>query len=114
MVCDEALPGQALEFRVLGRWHERLRGLLWSAPDARAVALPRCRSIHTHGMSYAIDVAFVGRDGRVLRALRGLAPGGLASCPGASCVLERPASGLPWVREGDRLWVRAVSLDVLT
>ena len=113
MVCDEASPGQAWEFRVLGRWPERLRGLLWSAPDAQAVALPRCRSIHTHGMAYAIDVAFVGEDGRVLRALRGLAPGGLASCPGASCVLERPASGLPWVREGDRLWVRAATLDVL-
>lgn len=46
-----------------------------------------CRAVHTLGMAYAIDVAFIGRDGRVLRALR-LAPWRFALCVRAVSVVE--------------------------
>lgn len=86
--------------RVLAGFRERLRGLLGTGTDAGAVVLERCGAIHTHGMRYAIDVAFLGADGRVLASVRGLPPGGSARSPGAVRVVERPASALPWPEVG--------------
>ena len=45
---------------------ERLRGLLGRDRLEGALLLPRCRSVHTLGMRFAIDVAFLGRRGRVV------------------------------------------------
>lgn len=65
------------------RWAERardrMRGLLGRdglAPD-EAMAFPRCRAIHTVGMRFPIDVAFLGRDGRPVRLARAVPPGRL-------------------------------------
>ena len=52
---------------------------VWIAP---------CRMIHTFGMAYAIDVAFVGRDGRVIRVVRRLRPWRAALCVRAVAVVE--------------------------
>jgi len=97
-------------FVVLSSWAERLRGLLGTCADADPVMLTRCGSIHTFGMRYPIDVAFVSERGRVLRSVRALAPRRLFSSPDAYCVLERPASNEPWFAEGDH--ARALSMVV--
>lgn len=112
IVCLESdeRPGAAWEFRVLSSWVQRLRGLLGTREGASPVMLLRCRSIHTYGMRYPIDVAFVGGSGKVLRVVRGMAPAACASCPKAECVLERPAQEDLWVEEGEHL--RAASLDI--
>jgi len=45
---------------------ERMRGLLGRDGLEGALLLRRCRSVHTLGMRFAIDVAFLDRDGRVI------------------------------------------------
>jgi uncharacterized membrane protein (UPF0127 family) len=77
----------------------RARGLLNPAVCKRGevLLLTPCKSIHTFGMTDAIDVAFVDRQGRVLEAMRGLPPNRLRYCKGAACVLERrSAFGNSW------------------
>ena len=55
---------------------ERARGLLGrsSLPAGQAMWLAPCRSIHTIGMRFAIDVAFLDRDARVLTIREQLPP----------------------------------------
>ncbi len=106
--ADEA-PGVAFEFTVLSSWLGRLRGLLGTTPDAGPVVLTRCSSIHTFGMDYPIDVAFIGERGEVLSVHRAVAPGRCLSEGEAACVLERPQSAEDWVRPGQHLWISAIS-----
>lgn len=84
------------------RWEGRLVGLLGTREErAPALVLAPCASIHTFGMGYPIDVAFVGPDGRALRACVGVPPGRVVSCRGSRWVLERPHRGGWWFEEGD-------------
>lgn len=56
----------------------RLRGMLGRpapGPDEGLLLLP-CRAVHMMGMRYALDVAFLDREGRVVAAYPDLAPGG--------------------------------------
>ncbi|KAA0911679.1 DUF192 domain-containing protein [Pusillimonas sp. ANT_WB101] len=53
--------------------------------------LPGCRSIHTFGMAYTIDVLFVDRYGHVLRRIDALPPWRVAICVRANGVVELPA-----------------------
>lgn len=103
-------PGLTHELVVLGGWVERLRGLLGTGPDASPVLLARCGSIHTFGMRYAIDVAFLGERGEVLDVVRAVEPGRFCSCLGAECVVERPSSGEAWLEVGEHLWIVSVSV----
>lgn len=97
------------ELVVLGGWLERLRGLLGKGPDARPVMLMRCGSVHTFGMTYPIDVAFLGERGEVLSVRRAVPPRELRSCADAFCVIERPAREGEWLVEGEHLWIVAIS-----
>lgn len=112
-LVSEERPETALELRALCTWAERLRGLLSTEADAEGVLLSRCGSIHTFGMRYDLDVAFLGERGEVLKVCRGLGPRCAASCRGARCVIERPAREGPWVEEGEHLWVAAVTAEAL-
>lgn len=58
---------------------QRRRGLLDLRADQRptdpwALVIPRCRSVHTIGMHFPIDVAYVAADGTVL-AVTTMRPG---------------------------------------
>jgi hypothetical protein len=57
----ETPAGRRLEAWVAESFRLRLAGLagLRGLPPRRALLLPRCRSVHTVGMRFAIDVAFV-------------------------------------------------------
>ena len=103
--------GLTWEARALATWLERLRGLLGTTCAAGAVLLLRCSSIHTYGMGYAIDVAFVGERGEGLSSERGLGPGEGRSCAGAACVLERPERDDDWPEPGEHLWACSTSAD---
>lgn len=86
----------------------RCVGLLGTAaPDPdRALHLVPSASIHTFGMAYPIDALFLDGKGRVLRAVRGLAPGRVvAPVPEARSVLELAAGAIRrhGFRTGDRL-----------
>jgi len=76
-----------------GTPRSRLLGLalLDELPSRQALLLPKCSSVHTFGMRFAIDVAFLDRAGGVLRLVRALPPRRMAWCSGARAVLETGA-----------------------
>lgn len=113
-VRSDERPWLCHELVVLSTWAERLRGLLGTDEGAAPVMLLRCGSVHTFGMSYPIDVAFVGERGEVLEVRRGVGPGEFLSSPGAECTIERPANRGRWVEEGEHLWVVSLSVPPAT
>ena len=84
---------------------ERIRGLLGTSSLGRGhgMLLERCRSVHTFGMRFPIDVVLLDRAHRVV-AVRRVPPGRVTMPrPGVRHVLECPeGSGL---RAGDRLTI---------
>jgi uncharacterized membrane protein (UPF0127 family) len=91
-----ALP-YGVSVHVAGSRRARLLGLalLAELPDDRALLIPRCRSVHTFGMRFALDLVWLGADGRVLAVDRGVPPGRVVACPGAAAVLEARAGRVP-------------------
>jgi uncharacterized membrane protein (UPF0127 family) len=90
------------------RMTSRLRGLLMSPASDAILLLAPCRDIHTFGMGYAIDVAFVDETGRVLESRRDVMPNRRLRNARASAVLERYA--IPhevWFEAGDRLQIES-------
>jgi uncharacterized membrane protein (UPF0127 family) len=61
----------------------------------RGLLIPRCCSIHTFGMRFALDVVFLGRDGEIASVRSGLPPRRFARCPAADAALELPAGTAP-------------------
>ena len=100
---------ESLDFEALRMPWERLRGLLLTRPDAHPVALLGCGRIHTFGMRYRIDVAFVGASGLVLDVWRSVPPGQLLGDERARMTLERPHGRGPWLVAGET--VETVLLD---
>jgi len=89
----------------------RNRGLLGRSglADDSALILAPCSSIHTFFMQFAIDVAFVDRDGHILRARRALQPWRIQAALRASAVVELASGALERsdTRDGDRLYLAA-------
>jgi uncharacterized membrane protein (UPF0127 family) len=84
-----------LEVAVATGPRARLLGLA-HLPRERAGAgllIPRCACVHTFGMRFALDLLFLDRDGRVLRARTGVPPRRIAWRRGAHAVLELPQGG---------------------
>jgi uncharacterized membrane protein (UPF0127 family) len=55
--------------------------------------IPRCSSVHTFGMRFALDLAFLDGDGNLLVVRRAVPPRRLAWQRGAAAVLEIPSRG---------------------
>jgi uncharacterized protein len=93
---------------VASSYGERLRGLLGRSGYEGALVLERTRSIHTLGMRFAIDVAFLDRD-MVVIDVASLRPWRM-TVPRVRCrrVLEAEAGAFDrWgLRRGDRLELR--------
>jgi uncharacterized protein len=74
----------------------RLLGLSHLAREEAGPGLliPRCGSVHTFGMRFALDLSFLGGDGEVLLLRRAVPPRRLIWAQSrAVAVLERPARG---------------------
>jgi len=71
----------------------RLLGLAWlrRPPADAALLLPRTRSIHTAGMRWALDLVWLGGDGRVVRVDRDVRPWRVRACRRARAVVEMPS-----------------------
>src|SRR3954451_18980520 len=81
----------------------RLLGLAWlrSLPSGHALLIPDCRSVHTFGMRFPIDVAFLDESGRAIRVERAVRRRRVLVCRGAFAVVETPAGEVDrYVREG--------------
>lgn len=101
--CPDWGRAAALAARTLGweqadivvarRFMDRLLGMaVRMPPDRRAVmCFPACRSVHTWGMRYPLDIAFIDRAGNVMRLCRNVGPGHVLRCADADAVLERAA-----------------------
>ncbi|MBA2523021.1 MAG: DUF192 domain-containing protein [Solirubrobacterales bacterium] len=76
---------------VASTFRARLLGLAWIEQDRAGTGLliPRCRSVHTFGMRFAIEVVFLDSEGREVRRLR-LPPRRLAWERRAVAMLELP------------------------
>ena len=74
----------------------RLLGLafLRELPAGHALLIPDCRSVHTFGMRFEIDVAFLDQRGRPLRVERCVPPGRILTCRQAFAALETSAGEL--------------------
>lgn len=82
----------------------RLRGLSLLEPEAAGPGLliPRCRSVHTLGMRFPIDVVFLDRQGVCLSVRRRVGPGRVVSDRRAESVLESVGLlDLEWAGRGD-------------
>jgi uncharacterized membrane protein (UPF0127 family) len=85
----------------------RRRGLLHhdSLPDGSGLIIAPSNAIHTFFMRFAIDVAFVSKDGRVLKRRSAVAPWRIAGAWRAFAVIELPVGALDRAdtRRGDTL-----------
>jgi uncharacterized protein len=78
--------------KVARGFRERLLGLAWSrSPRATALLLPRCRSVHTFGMRFPLDLYWLDASGEVVRVDRGVPPWRVVRCAHARSVIEVPA-----------------------
>jgi uncharacterized membrane protein (UPF0127 family) len=75
---------------------ERLRGLLGHPPlaDDQGLLIDPCPSVHTFGMNYPLDLAFLDTGMRVLKLVQGLPPRRLAACTAARATLELPPGAI--------------------
>jgi uncharacterized protein len=95
---------------VADRFWLRARGLLGTArlPEGEGLILRPCKAVHTWGMAYAIDVAFLDSGGEVVASYEGVAPNRSTRWHRrAESALELPAGSLgrASVSVGDRiLW----------
>lgn len=83
---------------------QRLKGLLGTHKDfmqGKELYIRNCRCIHTVGMRYSIDVAFLDRTGSVKRVKRNVRPGRIVCGPWQSIdTVERPAKDGAWLNDG--------------
>ena len=82
----EARPVFALSFV------DRLRGLLGhdrKLHKNEVLCIMPCKSIHTYGMRYSIDVAFINERGTVIETLCNVNPNQHCKCKHAKWVIER-------------------------
>jgi uncharacterized membrane protein (UPF0127 family) len=57
----------------------------------QALLLPRCRSVHTFGMRFALDLIWLDGAARLLRQDAAVAPGRIRGCRSARAVVETAA-----------------------
>jgi uncharacterized membrane protein (UPF0127 family) len=73
----------------------RLLGLALLRPGraGEGLLIPRCRSVHTFGMLFALDVSFLDAAGATIATRAGVPANRVVSERGADAVLELPARG---------------------
>ncbi len=82
------------EVAVARGFRSRLLGLarLDASEAGPGLLIPRCRSVHTFGMRFELDLVFLDRHGRPLAVRRRVPPGRVVRQRGADAVLEVPAA----------------------
>lgn len=85
------------QLTIASSFWQRFKGLMLSPPlpIAQGLLIPRCASVHTLLMRYALDVVYLDKRGAVVKLVYGLAPwrlswGGRA----AAQTLEMTAGGI--------------------
>jgi uncharacterized membrane protein (UPF0127 family) len=73
----------------------RLLGLAWLDREeaGSGLLIPRCASVHTFGMRFALDLVFLDPDGWPISVRQGVPPRRVVANRGAAAVLELPGEG---------------------
>ncbi len=81
------------DVRLARGFRARLVGLagIDRAEAGEGLLIPRCSSVHTFGMRFALDLHFLDQRGGVVESRLAVPPKRFAFCGGASAVLELPA-----------------------
>jgi uncharacterized membrane protein (UPF0127 family) len=82
-----------LEIPVATTWLSRLLGLalLTRQRAGDGLLIPGCRSVHTIGMRFRLDLLFLDRQGLVVEICRDVPAGRFFRCRRAAAVLELPS-----------------------
>jgi uncharacterized protein len=101
------LPG-GLTLLVASDRRARRRGLarLEALPPGHALLIEPCRSVHTVGMRFALDLLWLDAEGRLLRVDRAVAARRLRTCLRARAVIEAAAGDGEHVAEALRTGAR--------
>ncbi len=75
---------------VASSFAQRTRGLAWrkSVPAGYALKLEPCRSVHTFGMRFSLDLLWLDGEDRVVRVDYDVPPLRLRTCSKARAVVE--------------------------
>ena len=76
--------------RVARKRSSRLFGMALRRKPCEPLLIPRCRSVHTFGMRFALDLVWLAADGRVVRVDRAVPPFRVRTCRRAAAVIEAP------------------------
>lgn len=82
------------EVPVAADLRSRLLGLAWLGRDVAGAGLliPRCSSVHTFGMRFALDLYFLDCEGMVIAARHRIPACRVLFCRAAAAVLEIPST----------------------
>jgi uncharacterized membrane protein (UPF0127 family) len=114
-VLENARTGEVVADHLLTAFDsaERRQGLLGrdALAEGSAIIIAPCSAVHTFFMRFAIDIAFVARDGKVIKVRSAVRPWRIAAASGAFAVVELAAGGLARARteSGDVLTCRPAS-----
>ena len=95
--------GHGVEVFFADTFFKRAKGMLFGkgARLGECLVLVPCWDIHTFGMRWNIDVAFVNECGVVIKIAKNLPPFHRVRCKGAFAAIERRAEDLLWFDVGD-------------
>jgi uncharacterized protein len=81
------------EVPVASTFPSRLLGLALLSRDraGEGLLIPDCRSVHTFGMRFPLDLLFLDDGHWVVEIRRDVPPGEVCRCPTAEAVLEIPS-----------------------
>jgi uncharacterized membrane protein (UPF0127 family) len=88
VVADQLIPALDSASRRRGLLHHK------SLPDGSAMIIAPTSAIHTFFMKFAIDVAFVSRDGHVRKIKQAIGPWRIAGALRSYAVVELAAGAL--------------------
>jgi uncharacterized protein len=94
-----------MEIVVARTFLARMRGLALRRrpPPGRVLLLPRCRSVHTFGMRFVLDLVWLDGDGRVIALDQSVPPNRVRTRREAAAVIEVPAGSAELPRPSARL-----------
>jgi len=90
-------PGLQPDIVIAGSFWARFRGLMLSRPLSakEAFLIPRCASVHTFFMRYALDLVYLDQHGAVVKLVRNVKPWRMSwGGHGAAQTLEMTAGGI--------------------
>ena len=95
------VTGQVDKLEFASSVAQRMRGMLFRDPDDVVRILVPCHDVHTFGMRYPLDIAFISKEGDVLEVHREVSCRHRIKNSKAAMVAERFSKAGEWLQPGD-------------